>query len=142
MKTEKTENAQRREAMGTNGPEGPKEIKKNYTKTEYRVNPGSSTNYSGCVNIWECGCVAASGGYRKLCSNHKSLPPILRQMREPVRVDALGRGTRNKNIPLSFYEGDTDDLKVVRRRVEDALRKGGTGQILRCAEILNTKIID
>ena len=114
----------------------------NYTKTEYGVNPGSPSNYSGCVNIWECGCVSASGGYRKLCSNHKSLPPILRQLREPVRVDALGRGTRNKNIPLSFYGGDTDDLKVIRRRVEDALRKGGTGQILRCAEILNIKIID
>ena len=113
----------------------------NYTKTEYGVK-GSSTNYSGCVNIWECGCIAASGGYRKLCSNHKSLPPILRQLREPVRVDALGRGTRNMNIPLSFYEGDTNDFKIVRRRVEDALRKGGAGQILRCAEILNTKIID
>jgi len=114
----------------------------NYTKTETGINPGSPSNYSGNVNIWECGCVAASGGYRKLCSNHKSLPPILRQMREPVRVDALGRGTRNMNIPLSFYEGDTNDFKIVRRRVEDALRKGGAGQILRCAEILNTKIID
>ena len=126
---------------GTNGPEGPKERKMNYTKTEYGVK-GSPSNYSGCVNIRECGCVSASGGYRKLCSNHKSLPPVLRRMREPVRVDALGRGTRNKNIPLSFYGGDTDDFKVIRRRVEDALRKGGTGQILRCAEILNIKIIE
>jgi hypothetical protein len=54
-------------------------MENNYCTTEYGVNPGSPSNYSGSVNEWDCGCVSASGGYKKLCSSHSELPPVLRR---------------------------------------------------------------
>jgi hypothetical protein len=58
-----------------------------------------------------------------------------------VRLDATGRATTASYGEVAEVTMTTEDAKRIRRRVEDALRKGGTGQMLRCAEILGVKII-
>jgi hypothetical protein len=114
---------------------------KNFTHTEHNVNPGSDTTFSGQKNEWDCGCQSYSGGATILCSAHSELPPILRRMSEPVKVNSLGHGSSQYG-EVRFWEGDTEEFKKIRRRVEDALRKGGDGKVFRCAEILGVKIFD
>lgn len=111
----------------------------NFCGTEYGVNPDSPSDYSGAVTKWNCGCVTATGGYRKLCGEHRELPPVLRRMQEPVTVSASNHGTTWAGEKATLI-CDTEHLRKLRRRVEDALRKGGDGQVLRCAEILGVRI--
>jgi len=115
---------------------------KNFCWTETNVNPGSTSQYSGSVTHWQCGCVVASGGYKKLCSKHNELPPVIRLCREPVKVNSYDNcATITKYGEQTFLVCSSDHIhKKIRRRVEEALRKGGTGQILRCAEILGVKL--
>ena len=116
-----------------------KESGGNYCRTQYNVNPESGSEYSGSLTEWDCGCKSYSGGAKVLCSKHTDLPPVLRQVEEPVKVDSL-------NCANAQYGDDvilvcsTEHLKKIRRRVEDSLRKAGDGQVLRLAEILGVKI--
>lgn len=112
----------------------------NLVSTETGVNPGSDSTFSGTILRWNCGCISASGGYCKLCASHKRLPPVIRMVSEPIKVDLTDTASHSHAWDECLLVCDTEHIKKIRRRVEDALRKGGTGQILRCAEILEVKI--
>lgn len=116
------------------------EEEENFCWTETGVNPGSPSDYAGSVTHWQCGCVTASAGYRAVCPNHTEIPPVVRRLKEPVTVNSLNRATTTRGGEVVFLVCSTEHLKKIRRRAEDALRKGGAGQILRCAEILGVSV--
>jgi hypothetical protein len=55
-------------------------------------------------------------------------------------VKVSGGFATSRDVNPQLLELDTDQLRKIRRRVEDALRKSGDGQILRIAELLGVKI--
>jgi hypothetical protein len=101
------------------------------------------TNNTTSRTRWNCGCETHSDGRQHLCPHHAwhGCPPtILRELSVPCRVDGNGRGTENENIFGTVLKMDTEHLKKIRRRCEDALRKAGTGEVIRCAEMLRVLI--
>ena len=96
------------------------------------------------VYSWDCGCEEVKSPYGdevRLCPRHKSLPLKIYKFTEPVRLTADGRATTARHGEISEVVMTSETSRKLRRRVEDALRKGGTGQMLRCAEILGVRII-
>lgn len=114
---------------------------KNYSVTEQK----DSLKGNIYATAWDCGCRKVQGPYGDRttpCEGHKELPPVQNRWQEEIRINVCGMASIRTQDPIRPISMDGEIQGKIRRRVEDALRKGGTGQIMRCAEIMGIRIDD